>query len=146
MWPGMKDQYMFNSQDACCNRYFFLQGNDCEVIDKCTGVIATYQLPTEAPTSKPTELPCESRRYHPKTDYKSCTNRLVQFPNSIMHNDRLTHLHICLISPVWTIPQVGKISTGNTCSPQPKIAALRLIFLVMESVLCTMVVPIQVLH
>jgi hypothetical protein len=66
-WDSMKDQYLFDTKEACCEVQFFVQNKDCEVEDYCTQTFTTL---------KPSpEEPCESQLWHPATDFRSCTNR-----------------------------------------------------------------------
>ena len=80
MWPGMKEQYMFDTKEDCCKLFFHIKGKDCVVEDVCLGTVSTLMPPSEAPTSRPTSsltkeaISCETRSWHPPTNYQKCTN------------------------------------------------------------------------
>ena len=77
----MRDEYMFETAEDCCEKYFFIQGEDCLVKDICLDTVITLKPPgsvSNNPTYSPVighaEISCESKLWHPLTDYTSCTN------------------------------------------------------------------------
>ena len=46
----MRQEYMFDSTDDCCEKYFFVLGKECVVEDSCSGEITTLKSPTSSPT------------------------------------------------------------------------------------------------
>ena len=70
----MRDEYMFETAKDCCEKYFFVQGNDCPVKDECLGTVGLITLSDGSPTSSPTEEACNLRSWHTPTDYTSCSN------------------------------------------------------------------------
>ncbi len=65
-------QYLHADKEDCCNMFF--NSLDCVIKDSCTDTL--YTLTSTEPTAT-SEESCESRLFHPTTDFQSCTNRLV---------------------------------------------------------------------
>lgn len=67
-WNSMQDQYLHDSSSSCCDVFF---NSPCYVEDTCSGTISTITAENPTPTK------CEELRYHPTTDFTSCTNEWV---------------------------------------------------------------------
>jgi hypothetical protein len=91
----MRDEYMFETAEGCCEKYFFVHGKDCLVKDSCLDTVTTMKppgsvsnIPTLSPiivsadTMKPTDIlpnsesiDCDLNIWHPSSGFQQCTNR-----------------------------------------------------------------------
>jgi hypothetical protein len=97
-YPPMKDTYLHESLDGCCNAFFNAWGKECVVVDICASsevaatphaetvtalavsaatIVPPSRMPSGIPTHKPSTGPiaCEARPFHPDDILKACTNR-----------------------------------------------------------------------
>jgi hypothetical protein len=107
-------QYLHDTKEGCCNIFF--NSLDCSVKDSCTDTYYTI-TPTE-PTTKAEES-CESRLFHPTTNFQSCTNRLVLISIfSFIVTIHSSWCQLCLRYVVWTTLKAGcgQAWKNSTCS------------------------------
>ena len=69
----MRDEYMFETAEDCCEKYFFIQGEDCLAKDICLDTVITLKPPGSLPTSK--SFDCDLNIWHPSSGFQQCTNR-----------------------------------------------------------------------
>ncbi|KAL3788581.1 hypothetical protein HJC23_005240 [Cyclotella cryptica] len=55
--PGMREVYLYDSKQHCCEVYFLLQDKSCPVEDSCLGTFSSIDPETKTPTKRPTGYP-----------------------------------------------------------------------------------------
>jgi hypothetical protein len=118
----MKDTYLHESLDDCCTSFFDAWDKECVVVDICTSsapsakptfkpaTSAAQSTTTTSATAQVTEEESCARPFHPTTDFKSCTNRLVtvsRYPVLSRMNYDSQNFFISTSNEVWTTPSHG---------------------------------------
>lgn len=120
----LKEAFLHDTADECCEVFFGSWGNDCIKVDVCEA-----SLSDESPSSTEADTPCESALWHPSADYSKCVNRWVS--NIERHFALLIYSdnshEVSAVNPVLVITRNGTFNQWEDliCMMTLMVAVLR---------------------